>query len=381
MKILRKIIVNIRLAAAVCLLLATTAWTQDLKTVADGVEFAETEQRLSGEPVRIFLLRLDPAKVRLDVHHAGDAAIGTETTSSIARRHHAIAAINAGFFRLDSSEFAGEAAGVLYIDKKLLSESLNGRIAVFIENGKHETKIDIAHLNIGGSIKIKDKILTVSGINREIKPNEAVLYTSEFPSALVARNRDLQIVVVNGQIIDIKPNGGTNLIPKNGFVLAANGDKAVKLADAARIGRRAQYFDDLLAEPGERKASVAFARAEDITNGVSQLISGGEVKITWQQEKASASFAENRHPRTAIAKLRDGKILLAAVDGRQPNVSVGMTLAELAEFLLKMGATDAANLDGGGSTTMFVDGKVVNTPSDKTGERRIGDAILVTLRK
>jgi len=56
-------------------------------------------------------------------------------------------------------------------------------------------------------------------------------------------------------------------------------------------------------------------------------------------------------------------------------------LQELAEYLLSLGAVDAMNLDGGGSTTMFLDGKVVNTPSDKEGERKIGDAILVTLRK
>jgi exopolysaccharide biosynthesis protein len=69
------------------------------------------------------------------------------------------------------------------------------------------------------------------------------------------------------------------------------------------------------------------------------------------------------------------------VDGRQPAVSVGMSLQELAEYLLSLGAVDAMNLDGGGSTTMYLDGKVVNTPSDKDGERKIGDAIVVTLRK
>ena len=88
-----------------------------------------------------------------------------------------------------------------------------------------------------------------------------------------------------------------------------------------------------------------------------------------------------RHPRTAVAKLKDGKFLMITVDGRQPGVSVGMNLQELAEYLLSLGATDAMNLDGGGSTTMFLDGKVVNTPSDKEGERKVSDAIVVTLRK
>jgi exopolysaccharide biosynthesis protein len=79
--------------------------------------------------------------------------------------------------------------------------------------------------------------------------------------------------------------------------------------------------------------------------------------------------------------MKDGKFLMITVDGRQPGVSVGMSLYELADYLLSIGAVDAMNLDGGGSTTMFLDGRVVNTPSDKEGERKVSDAILVTLRK
>jgi exopolysaccharide biosynthesis protein len=72
---------------------------------------------------------------------------------------------------------------------------------------------------------------------------------------------------------------------------------------------------------------------------------------------------------------------MMTVDGRQPGVSVGMSLQELAEYLFSLGATDAMNLDGGGSTTMFLNGRVINTPSDKDGERKVSDAILVTPRK
>src|SRR5262245_10046183 len=64
---------------------------QYFKTVHDGVEYAEVDYKLGQDPVKIKLLRLDLKKVRLDVHHAMDAAIGTEKTSSIATRHGAIA--------------------------------------------------------------------------------------------------------------------------------------------------------------------------------------------------------------------------------------------------------------------------------------------------
>jgi len=120
-------------------------------------------------------------------------------------------------------------------------------------------------------------------------------------------------------------------------------------------------------------------KIEDITNGVPQLIKNGKIDITWQEEKSSKSFVETRHPRTAVAKLKDGKFLMITVDGRTES-SGGIGLQDLAEYLLSLGATDAMNLDGGGSTTMFVDSKVVNHPSDKEGERKVSDAILVTPR-
>ena len=71
---------------------------------------------------------------------------------------------------------------------------------------------------------------------------------------------------------------------------------------------------------------------------------------------------------------------MITVDGRSES-SGGISLYELAAYLLELEAVDAMNLDGGGSTTMFLDGKVVNHPSDKEGERKVGDAVLVTLRK
>jgi exopolysaccharide biosynthesis protein len=113
-----------------------------------------------------------------------------------------------------------------------------------------------------------------------------------------------------------------------------------------------------------------------IVGGGPQLIREGRVEITAEREGIRPAFVSDRHPRTAIASLGEGKILIVTVDGRQPSLSVGMSLAELAQLLLEFGARDAINLDGGGSTTMVIDGRVVNSPSDQTGERMVSDAIL-----
>jgi hypothetical protein len=71
---------------------------------------------------------------------------------------------------------------------------------------------------------------------------------------------------------------------------------------------------------------------------------------------------------------------MVAVDGRQ-ETSVGMTLEELAEAMISLGAYEAMNLDGGGSTALVVGDSIVNRPSDASGERPVGNVVAVTRRK
>ena len=81
-------------------------------------------------------------------------------------------------------------------------------------------------------------------------------------------------------------------------------------------------------------------------------------------------------PRTAIGQREDGSVLLLVIDGRSVK-SFGATLKEVQDILIKYGAVNAANLDGGSSTTMYYDGKVINTPSDALGERSVASVFMV----
>jgi exopolysaccharide biosynthesis protein len=94
-------------------------------------------------------------------------------------------------------------------------------------------------------------------------------------------------------------------------------------------------------------------------------------------ERTAPSFSAARHPRSAIGTSEGGRILwLIAVDGRQ-TASVGMTLVELADLMRELGITEGLNLDGGGSTALWVGGQVRNRPSDPTGERPVGNAVMI----
>jgi len=360
------------LVSVLCAFVVNVA-AQEFKTVHDGVEYAELTRTIAGQPVKMNLLRLDLTKVRLDVHHAMDAAIGTEKTSSIASRHNAAAAINAGFFRLDTSIWAGDAAGVLMIDRKLLSESKDDRVVIAITNSLNKTQVNFGHSVAGPMVK-DDKYTTidVNGINRQRTKDEVIVYTPEFGRSTLTEPGGVEFIVRKGRVTAISRNG-SSLIPTDGFVLSCDGEESDGLLEKWRAGSKMRLsipriFPGYDVEP------------EDATNGVPQLIKNGKIDITWEQEKSSKSFVETRHPRTAVAKLKDGKFLMITVDGRSES-SGGIGLYDLAALLLEFGAVEAMNLDGGGSTTMFLDGKVVNHPSDKEGERKVSDAILVTLRK
>jgi hypothetical protein len=91
-------------------------------------------------------------------------------------------------------------------------------------------------------------------------------------------------------------------------------------------------------------------------------------------------FSKGRHPRSAVGFSRDSlTIFLVAVDGRT-KASVGMSLAELADAMIELGAYEALNFDGGGSTALVVGDSVVSTPSDSTGERPVGNVLALTRR-
>ncbi len=369
------------LVLSLCVLsvLCVKTSSQDYKQAHDGVEYAELTREISGKQVKMNLLRLDLKKVRLDVHHAMDMAIGTERTSSIATRHGAFAAINAGFYRLDNSIWAGDETGALIIDGKFLSEPDKNRTSLYILNSPSETNTLIqvpnwdSRLNFGD--KLEEIISLAFRLNCERSSDDIVVYTPEFGRRTLTTANGLEIVVRNDRIESISDQKGNTEIPSDGYIVSASGQQREKLLAMSKLVRKKKRVGQLFT-----LESAQAPYLDDVVSGVPQLIKNSKIDITWEQEKASKSFVETRHPRTAVAKLKDGKFLMVTVDGRSEE-SAGIDLYDLAKLLLEFGATDAMNLDGGGSTTMFLDGKVVNKPSDPTGERKVGDAILVTLRR
>jgi exopolysaccharide biosynthesis protein len=105
------------------------------------------------------------------------------------------------------------------------------------------------------------------------------------------------------------------------------------------------------------------------------LVADGEIRVTLDQEAFFGSYLQQPHPRTAAGRTADGDLILMVVDGRQPE-SRGATLDELADLMLGAGAVQALNLDGGGSSTLVVNGGLVNRPAGGIEERQVMSALV-----
>lgn len=187
------------------------------------------------------------------------------------------------------------------------------------------------------------------------------------PAGPLGANRRVSLRVASTPWSPVAGETGPSRIPERSFVLTGSGGRAA-LVQALRPGERILLEHRLMPTdgrtlPGDGTVTVA-------VGGSRVFVLKGESRGNWPE----------RHPRTAVGFNADTtRFYMVTVDGRQES-SVGMTLTELAEVMKAMGVWTALNLDGGGSTTMVVDGRVVNSPSDRTGERTVANALLLVRR-
>jgi exopolysaccharide biosynthesis protein len=180
---------------------------------------------------------------------------------------------------------------------------------------------------------------------------------------------------VNGDFFALKTGAPTNLLVVNGRMLTPPNGKPVLAFDSAGV----PHIETFTLGADDRLTPFFPLNA---VGGRPALVRDGAVTGDVDTE-GNAGFRE-RNPRTAAGIARRGRrLVLVAVDGREYQ-NAGMTLRELADLMLALGARDAINLDGGGSTTMvYADPdsagrlRIANHPSDREGERTVGDALAV----
>ena len=186
----------------------------------------------------------------------------------------------------------------------------------------------------------------------------------------IARNNDAVAAINGGGFYD--PNcTGTGRLPY-GFILHDGkyllGEKVDDDEEVDFIG-----FSDsgnLIAGTYNKAELRRLGVIEGITFGPPLVVNG-------QKTITHGDGGWGIGPRTAIGQRRDGTVLFLVIDGRQVGYSVGASLADVQNIMYEQGAYIAANLDGGSSSTLYLNGKVVNKPADLLGERMIPTAFIV----
>ena len=374
--------------AAIALVLPAPAAAQAVE-VAPGVLWTQIVREPG--PVRINVLELDPALLH-GVLSNGRIA-GRERVSSMARRVGAVAGVNGTYFGP-----SGDPVGVLAIDGTLLSEPVDGRSALVLG----PDGAAVGPIRFSGSVTINGVERLIDGVERTrglvpacggrggdvptIRPNAVLTCTDASELVLLSPNYGarppsaggVEAVLRNGTVAAVRAPG-SGPVPRDGLLLTGSGDAARFLRDAALPRSRAEIR--LTLTSAGRPLELAQQRL--VVSAGPRLLRGGRVAVTAKAEgfappQAPAfygTFVAARQPRTLAGVRADGKVLLVTVDGRRPGWSTGMTLPEAARLMRSLGARDALNLDGGGSTTMTVRGEVVNRPSDPGGERRVSNGV------
>ncbi|MFB7991391.1 phosphodiester glycosidase family protein [Streptomyces sp. NPDC056002] len=373
----------------------------------EGVRYEHSTQILAdGEPVRFHVLSIAPdAHVSLGATH-GDRLQDTSTVRELARQAGAVAAVNGTLFDIATgahhSGYDGDPLG-LYGDRgRLLSESVGANPALVLDSfGRHPsitearssirvTSSDGAHSLVDGVDRVPGRILDCGGVGGDrpvtlprhgtlcTDPDEIVDFRPEWGgySPQAGDGSAEAVLDSRGRVTRLRtPAGGA--IPRGGRTLVGIGKGAAWLRAHAARGRELRVSSRVSDAQGD---SLGGPEASMVGGGP-RLVRDGHVRVTAAANGFPPSALRTRHPRTVAGIKEDGTLLLVVIDGRLPGRSVGATFTEAARILVGLGAKDAVNLDGGGSSTMVVSGRVRNSPTDgpgsRPGERRVSNAIVV----
>ena len=361
-------VVSIEAGAATFNLQVTPLVYESISTIAPGVTYRERRWVTNGDgPFTMQVVEVDPREPNLILLpvRARDRAIGKETTSSLARRYGAAAAVNGGYFVVSSSAtaFAGQSSGAYMWNGEVVSGTSLVRSALVrcAEGG-----VAIDQVRFSGQVSNGDGSATLTGLNRARSTQDLLWLRPIFGAKTQTGASGVEALLdPSGRVTRLVDGEGNAEIPPDGSVLSGSGAGATFLRARATVGTL------MSTRPALALETVNGCNPVDEIGGGPTIVTAGQVDVG--DEKFG--HETTRNPRTAFAVTARGTWLLVTLDGRQPS-SQGMRLDELAAELVTLGAVRAVNLDGGGSTTMVVRDAVRNAPSDGP-EREVSDGLLL----
>jgi hypothetical protein len=335
-----------------------------------------TNERLANVPWSIHYVKLDRSRpdLTLVASKARGRVIGLERLSAQMNAigpetGRALAAINGDFYQTENSPYAGDPRGLMIVRGEVVSAPTANPCFWLGTNGEPF----IGQVDSRFSVTWPDGKQTPVGLNEDRRTDTAVLFTPTLGRSTMTRGGRELVLESDGTGSFLPLRVGRSYKARVREVRETNNTVLAKDAMVLSLGPR------LLTQVPVTKAGDALTLSMNTTPdliNVETAIGGGPKLVEAGKPTPPAGKLETlprnapysvramyeRHPRSAIG-FNKTHLFLVEVDGRQPGLSMGMTLEELANYLVRIGCTEAMNLDGGASSQLIVAGQVVNSPS------------------
>lgn len=328
-----------------------------IQKLQNGVNYRFIQNELEGKQFQAYIVSAaQDSHMELRPFSAAGTYNGRGSLLKRASELGLVAAVNASYFDGD-----GWVIGITKDKGKLISVEETPHSAFVCYLGIPQIIKDLAY---SAYVELKDGTkVPIKGMNRMRITDDCVLYNDAFAPTTKTNQWGLEIKLKNDRVISVSKLGNMPIEPGN-IVISAHGAMAQALVKV-RPGERLKVVQSLL----NYDANLA----ETVVGAGPLLVENGSINVRTKEENIAKDIAYGRAPRTAIGITKDKSIMLVVVDGRSAS-SCGMTLNELAEFMVKLGCEDALNLDGGGSSEMVIKNRIVNRPSDGV-ERKVSIGI------
>jgi len=341
--------------------------------IAPGAERAIYRLQTSAGPLVISTVRLDLREptLHLGAVLAHDTLVSSgETVSSMAARTNAIAGINADYFDIGNTNAP---VGVL-VHNGSLERTPSTRVALTVSK---EREVRFETYRFAGTVTSGSRTIPIAGVD-EWPPatNEAALLTPAYGN--VAPHAGVQIA----ELAPLDPPSATQP-PPNGHYRVVQIDPGAPVRPGYALALGATLAATALPQPGD--VLTVAADTDPPLADIGTALGGGPALLADGlpvDDPASPGYAERarRIPVSAALKLADGSLVLVVVDGRRPQLSIGVNRAELIALARGFGAPDAMQFDSGGSATLVARDlgdertSVQNDPSDGR-ERPVADGL------
>lgn len=332
---------------------------------ANGLRWRQQYMNLGTTQFPVFILEVNPRQtgLRLRPILPNASIAGTAPLVQMAQRTSTTGAINGGFFNRNNQL----PLGAIRTENRWLSGAILNRGAVaWDDNGNW--RFDRLVLQETVTLPSGQRF-PLNAFNSAYIQAGIARYTIEWGSTYTTlSDNEILMTVQNNQIVNqqtIATAGTSAPIPPTGYLLVFRSNRTA--ANSFPVGTTIQLQSAL--------TPTDFNSYPYVIGGGPLLVQNGQIVLNGKLENFSDAFIQESAARSAIGQTADGKLLIVAV--QNPTPRVGASLSNMADIMRQLGATNALNLDGGSSTTLYLGGQILDRPSRSSARVHNGIGIFL----